>query len=150
VRFWDTSTIVPLLLGEENTAAAHQSLREDPEMYVWWGTGTECISALARVERAGGQVSQALERLDGYAEAWHEVAATDAVRRTAARLLRVHPLRAADALQLAAATVASEGDPRTLPFVTFDERLAAAASREGFRVIRPASGVIRRAPVQHR
>ena len=51
----------------------------------------------------------------------------------AQRLLRLHPLRAADALQLAAAVVASEHEPRSLDFVCLDERLAAAASREGFR-----------------
>jgi predicted nucleic acid-binding protein len=43
-------------------------------------------------------------------------------------------LRTADA-QLAAAIVASEGQPRTLRFVTLDERLAQAARREGFEVI---------------
>ena len=63
---------------------------------------------------------------------------TERVRRAAARLLRVHPLRAADALQLAAAIVGSEDRPETLPFVTLDDRLADAATREGFRVIRPA------------
>ena len=102
---------------------------------MWWATGIECVSALARAERAGMETVEAYARLDVLAEAWHEVAATDVVRRTAVRLLRVHTLRAADAVQLAAATVASEGDPRTLPFVTFDERLADAASREGFGVI---------------
>jgi hypothetical protein len=51
--------------------------------------------------------------------------------------LRVHPLRAADALQLAAAIVASEDQPASLPFVTLDDRLGQAAQREGFTVIRP-------------
>lgn len=69
--------------------------------------------------------------------AWHEVGASDAVRRTAARLLRVHALRAADALQLAAAIVASEGDPRTLQIITLDARLEDVAKREGFRIIHP-------------
>ncbi len=53
------------------------------------------------------------------------------------RLLRTHSLRAADALQLAAARAASEERPDTLPFVTLDERLALAAQREGFAVIQP-------------
>jgi predicted nucleic acid-binding protein len=56
----------------------------------------------------------------------------------ATRLLRVHPLRAADALQLAAAIIAAEDDPRSLPFVTLDDRLALAAEREGFPVVDPA------------
>lgn len=51
------------------------------------------------------------------------------------RLLRLHPLRAADALQLAAALVLAEHDPRTLPFVTLDERLALAAEQEGFELM---------------
>jgi hypothetical protein len=46
--------------------------------------------------------------------------------------LRVHPLRAADALQLAAAFVAAERRPSSLEIVTLDQRLAAAARKEGF------------------
>jgi len=53
----------------------------------------------------------------------------------AIRLLRLHPLRAADAQQLAAALVLSDFEPRTLPFVTLDGQLAAAARREGFEVL---------------
>jgi hypothetical protein len=53
------------------------------------------------------------------------------------RLLRVHPLRTSDALQLAAAIVAAEDHPATMPLVTLDERLAQAADREGFPVVRP-------------
>jgi hypothetical protein len=53
----------------------------------------------------------------------------------ALRLLRNHPLRAADALQLAAALIASEETPQTLEFICLDDRLALAARREGFTVI---------------
>lgn len=59
-------------------------------------------------------------------------AASDAVREAAVRFLRVHPLRAADALQLAAAFVAAEGRPSSLDLVTLNGRLAAAARKEGF------------------
>jgi len=126
-------------MAESTTPAVCEALRADPELLVWWATGTECVSALARVERDGLDAAESLSRLDVLAEAWHEVAATDPVRRTAARLLRTHTLRASDALQLAAAIVASEGEPRSLPFVTLDERLADAASREGFPVVRPSA-----------
>jgi predicted nucleic acid-binding protein len=57
------------------------------------------------------------------------------VERRARRLLALHPLRAADALQLASALVACDERPDRLPLVTLDERLAAAAMREGFRVL---------------
>jgi predicted nucleic acid-binding protein len=58
---------------------------------------------------------------------------------TARRLLRVHALSAADALQLAAAIAASEADPASLALVTLDDRLAEAARREGFLVAVPAA-----------
>jgi uncharacterized protein len=53
---------------------------------------------------------------------------------TAVRFLRVHPVRAADALQLAAAFVAAERRPASLEVITFDDRLAVAARKEGFVV----------------
>ena len=42
-----------------------------------------------------------------------------------------------DSRQLAAAIIASEHEPATLEFVTLDDRLSNAASREGFRMVRP-------------
>jgi len=57
------------------------------------------------------------------------------LRDAARRLLRVHDLRAADALQLAAALAAAEGRPMTLTLLCLDDRLGAAAEREGFPVL---------------
>ena len=51
--------------------------------------------------------------------------------------MEAHPLRAADALQIGAALVVSADDPGGLEFVTLDHRQAAAAEREGFRVLGP-------------
>jgi predicted nucleic acid-binding protein len=65
---------------------------------------------------------------------WNEVEPTQQVRQQAERLWRLPPLRAADALQLAAAIIAADYDPTSLTFVTSDERLIAAA-REGFAVL---------------
>src|SRR5207249_4945987 len=109
---------------------------EDPLMLVWWATPVECGSAIARLERDGSLsmdgATAALHRLDALAEAWHEVQPVEAARIAARRVLRVHALRAADALQLAAAVVASEGTPASLEIVTLDDRLLDAARREGF------------------
>ncbi len=55
------------------------------------------------------------------------------------RFLRVHPLRAADALQLAAAFVLADRRPSTLELVTLDDRLAVAARKEGFVVLDAAA-----------
>lgn len=138
MRYWDSSAIIPLTVTEASTDTMRAIAAEDPVMCVWWGTEVECVSALARLEREGAltdtATTGALERLDVLAESWNEVQPVAAVRSAARRLLRVHALRAADALQLAAAVLAAEGHPASLEIVTLDERLAAAARREGFTV----------------
>lgn len=138
MRFWDSSAIVPLIVAEASTEAVQAIAEDDPVMCVWWATEVECVSALARLERddamTDATIITALERLDSLVQAWHEVQPIAALRGAARRLLRVHNLRAADALQLAAAVVAAEGLPASLEIVTLDERLAAAARREGFAV----------------
>ena len=143
MRFWDTPAIVPLLVDEARTAQMDEIWRRDPEMTVWWGTEVECVSALARLEREGAlsaaDVPAALEGLDALSLAWAEVEPVTRVRELAVRLLRTHPLRAADALQLGAAIVAAEERPATLRLVTLDTRLADAAAREGFAVDLPVA-----------
>jgi len=138
MRFWDTSALVPLL-AEEPATPSVQRLYSERRAVVWWATGVECASAIARLEREGALTgSQAIEsfgRLDALVASWIEIEAGDEVREIARRMLRVHPLRAADALQLAAAFLASERRPATLPVVTLDDRLSAAAAREGFPLV---------------
>ena len=142
MKFWDSSAIVPLIVSEPSSALVLREFGRDPDVVAWWATDVECVSALARRERDGTLSSpgmvDAMERLDAVTLAWQEVQPVASVRQTALRLLRVHALRAGDALQLAAAIVASEGHPATLAFVTLDDRLALAAEREGFLVVRPA------------
>lgn len=139
MRFWDASAIVPLLLEEPRSGSVETEYRRDPEIVVWWGTDIECVSALARREREGVMerelMAAAVARLDLLGAAWQEVQPSQSLRRSAIRLLRVHALRAADALQLAAAVAASEGDSRSLALVTLDDRLAEAAAREGFPIV---------------
>lgn len=139
MRFWDASGVVPVLVTEPGSNRMLDVLDEDPEMLVWWGTPVECVSALVRREREGtlsaASLADAVRRLRALGERWQEILPTDTIRSTAQRLLRVHPLRAADALQLAAAVVAAEHDPSSLPLVCLDQRLSEAASREGFSVV---------------
>lgn len=113
--------------------------RADPAVVTWWGSEIECVSALARLEREGSMttemVSEAIARLKSLGAAWHEVQPTQVLRDTAVRLLRVHPLRAADSVQLASAVIAADRDPGALEIISLDARLAAAARREGFSVL---------------
>jgi len=141
MKFWDTSALIPLLTDEAASGTARRLRSRDPSILVWWATEVECASALARLER-DGRVSAAIaaaswERLDDLVGRWNEVQPHASVRRHARRLVRTHDLRAADALQLAAALQGSEGDPSTLGFVCSDDRLSAAAAPEGFVVVDP-------------
>jgi uncharacterized protein len=141
VKFWDTSALVPILVDEPATQAVQILYRADPILLVAWTTAIECASAIARAERddllPASHVTDAFARLDELQRVWHEVEPTGELRDLARRLLRVHRLRAADAAQLAAATLASEHKPPSLMVVTLDERLEAAARREGFVVVIP-------------
>jgi predicted nucleic acid-binding protein len=140
VKFWDSSAVVPLVITETGSERLLELLARDPAMVVWWATVVEVASALARREREGalpaGRMKAALDRLRALAAAWSEVLPVDVVRSTAQRLLRVHPLRAADALQIAAAIVAADHQPSSMEIVTLDDRLREAAEREGFAVAR--------------
>lgn len=139
MRFWDASAVVPLLAPEARSAECARLLRADQVLVVWALTPVEALSALHRKQRdeggRGADVERARQRLDSLRGAWSEVNDLELVRRRAERLLATHPLRAADALQLAAALVVCEEDPRKMPFVSLDENLNAAARREGFELL---------------
>lgn len=139
MRFWDTSALLALVVAESETARAERWLREDPVVLVWTLTRVELLSALARRRRedprAARRLAGARAEVLGTWERWTEVTAVELVRRHAERLVETHPLRAADALQIAAAIVAAEERPEGIGFVTFDRRQAEAADREGFRVL---------------
>jgi len=138
MKFWDSSALVPLLLAGDSTPHVTSLALQDAETVVWWATPVECASAIARVERTNelspDGADAAFARLNALAASWLQVEPSDEIRETARRLLRVHPLRAADSLQLAAAFVAAERRPPTMTFVTLDCDLRTAAAREGFVV----------------
>jgi len=139
MRFWDASALVPLTTTESCTNSLRRLAASDRAIVVWWGTEVECASALARLERdgtlEGADLLEAFARLRQLTTIWQQVEPSDAVREAAVRFLRVHPLRAADALQLGAAFVAAERRPSSLELVTLDERLKAAADKEGFVLV---------------
>ena len=139
MKFWDSSAIVPLLVTEPKTRTIAGLLRSDRECWTWWATRTECLSSLQRRVRAGeldaAEFETARRRLQRFDQATSIVVPSEAIRARADRLLGLHPLRAADAFQLAALLAAAEERPAEVPFVTLDDRLADAARREGFSVL---------------
>lgn len=141
MKFWDSSAVVPLLVPEVMSGLVQRLYEDDPVMAAWWATEIECTSAIARRQRLGqlpeDVVTEAFVRLKALREGWHEVEPGEELRESAKRLLRVHDLRTADALQLAAAVYVAEARPSTLEFVSLDDRLLAAARREGFPTTKP-------------
>lgn len=141
MRFWDSSALVPLFVEQPTSAACRALIRADADVVVWCLSRVEVTSAASRLWREGEphRLGALAERLDRFVERWTEVTDLAQVVATTERLLRVHPLRAADAMQLAAALVLEDHRPRRRAFVCADAALLAAAAREGFEPVRPAS-----------
>ena len=139
MRYWDSSALVPLVVREAETEQRQRLQRQDRHVVTWWGSWVECASALHRLHRDGalddGGLKQALTKLSRAAGGWLRIRPSERVRQRALRLLRIHPLRAADALQLAAALAACNDDPDTLAMVCSDRWLSEAAAKEGFEVL---------------
>lgn len=137
--FWDSSAIVPLLIAERRSEVLTGHLAADAEPVIWWATPLECQSAIQRRHREQAfnttEISGYGDRLRQLVQHADTIAPTDEVRRRAARLLAFHPLRGADALQLAAALIWCEEQPHGENFVSLDGRLRDAAAREGFALI---------------
>ena len=139
MKYWDSSALVALLVEEPQSAERRATIREDPVIVTWWGSRIECASALNRLERErrfeGDGFDRSMDQLGLLAASWIEIEPLGQVRKRAMRLLRLHPLRVADALQLAAALAAADEDPQQLDLVCSDDRLSRAAHREGFTVL---------------
>jgi predicted nucleic acid-binding protein len=139
VKFWDASAIIPLCLQEPQTALLKRIAEEDGAIIAWWATPVEVYSALARRRRENilskADEDQARQVLAKLAEGWTEIVPSMKVREHAGRALLLHPLRAADSLQLAAALVWAGGHASGHQFVCLDQRLREAAHQEGFLIL---------------
>ncbi len=108
-------------------------------MTVWWSTWTECAVTISRLKR-DGHLDEESERetrgaLDLLATDWTDMEPADDMRLLASILSKAHPLKTADALQLAAALRWCEGDTASSGFVCLDDQLCRAAQDEGFDVL---------------
>ena len=133
--FWDTSALVSLCVRQGATPRAI-AVYENFEAVVWWATSVEIASALARLLRMkqlnfsdwakAGKIAKAL------ANNWGVIRPSEALRAKATELVVRYDLRAADALQLAAALAWCEDLPQGRVFLTADQKLQEAASQSGF------------------
>jgi predicted nucleic acid-binding protein len=135
IAFWDTTILVTLCVDQAHTAQAN--LFEDKfRLAVWWATHIEIASALAQLLREHRitpvEYVHATLQAEGLANLWRVVVPSAKIALGARGLLERYPLRAADALQLAAALEWCDGNPKGEVFLTFDKRLREAAGLAGF------------------
>lgn len=139
MRYWDSSALVVLHLRQRYSDEVRALYLADPRVLTWLLSDVEVVSAIERLNREGLLAARAREdaltRVAAFWDSLHLVTLVEPVRARAKRLLAVHGLRAADAIQLGAALVGVADRPSGREFVCLDDRLAEAARREGFRVV---------------
>jgi predicted nucleic acid-binding protein len=139
VKFWDSSAIIPICLKEQLSETVKRLIKADEDLVVWWTTRVECLSAMLRRRREGVLNTDAELKaraiLSALSIEWSEVQPSELVRQRAERLLSIHPLRSADAFQLAAALIWAQENPQGHEIVCLDQNLREAAHKEGFTVI---------------
>lgn len=139
MRYWDTSAIIPLFVGEEKSASVQELLKSDPGIVSWWGTPIECYSSFWRIKRQGAFKEEEMfvvkQKIDRLFNEIDFIAPSKFLRDRAIRLLALHSLKAGDALQLASALRWTQDQTQGTFFITLDEKLREAAFAEGFSVL---------------
>jgi predicted nucleic acid-binding protein len=133
--FWDASALVPLCVRQGITPSV-VGLYESYHVVIWWATPVDIASALARLVRikeiSTSEYAKARQVAVALADEWSVIQPSNAVRDHATRLVHRYDLKAADAMQLAAALDWCENAPRGEIFLTADQRLREAAVLSGF------------------
>lgn len=138
MRFWDSSALVPLVLIETRSADMERLLLQDGDIVSADIAPIEVTSALwrrkHRNELTVAEIHDAERLFANISRSWRPIGQSDEVVDRSLHLLSRHHLRTLDAIQLATALVFA-GNDRSLPIVTLDHRLSAAARAEGFAVL---------------
>jgi len=133
--FWDTSALIPLCVHQGLTPRAI-ALYKAYEVVVWWATPVEIASALARLVRMSqldtGDWTQARRLASNLADTWSVVQPSNIIKAKAVQFVENYDVRAADALQLAAAMEWCEDTPQGRIFLAADQKLRDAAILSGF------------------
>ena len=134
IRFFDASVLVKRYVAEPESAVARRLFASSVPA-VTRLSEIEVVSAFARRTREGALtpaecdavIAAFRDDLDGMTV----VELTDGIALLASDLLRRHPLRSGDAVQLATCMYLARETGTAVPLSTFDDRLAAAAPNEG-------------------
>ena len=139
--FWDSSALVPLCVPRQDEAGSLRQLLGDYPPVVWWSSPVEVASAIERLRRRGElspeEYAASRQRLMELRLSWREIQPTVRLRGLADACLSRFDLRAADALELAAALIWCREAPAGRTFLCCDRRLSQAASEAGFTILAP-------------
>jgi uncharacterized protein len=136
VNYWYLSTFLTLFV-EQPCSPKYRALHErDGQVVTAWHSVPECASAFCRLQRerlvTEAQLTKLLARLQAQAANWFILDSGTRLEHLTLRMLRIHPLRAMDALHLAAACLIRGDQIAPMVFFCEDARLAEAAAKEGF------------------
>jgi predicted nucleic acid-binding protein len=135
IAYFDTSAVIPLLVGEPSSATCARMWNEASRSISVRLLYPEARAALARAERMGritkGQHGVAVAELETIITEIDHVEITAELARYAGDLAQAHQLRGYDAVHLAAAMAALDAE---LVLVTGDNDLADAARAQGLPV----------------
>jgi len=138
IAYLDTSALVKLYVKETGSAAVRAACDRSEALATSRLSYVEAHAAAARRAREGDLSQKATARFaENLERDWQDYAiveVSEVVCRLAVELAGRHPLRAADALQLASALFLRESARQSILFLCFDERLVAAAKEEGLAV----------------
>jgi predicted nucleic acid-binding protein len=140
--FVDSSALVKLYADERG----HEVVRAVPTLVVAQAARFEVVAAIwvkhrmAELSRVDATVLAAAFEADYHGTATDPprfviVSTTVMVLETAARMVRMHDVRACESLSLAAAVLAASADPECREFVSYNQRLRSAAFTEGFTLV---------------
>jgi hypothetical protein len=139
IVFLDTSALVKLYIAESGSAALRERV-DNTVAAVSHLTFGESYATFARRLREGLLTAEehdaACNAFEGDWRTLMKIPFGDDVLAQVPELFRQHPLRGADALQLACATMLRDQGVKVL-FCTSDQRLLASAHAEGLLVFDP-------------
>ncbi len=131
MQYVDSNVLLKALLDEPDSGLADAILDADPE----WCTGRHTLVEVRRNLARSVESGEIAEVRADFLVQWNRMRIVELDERLcerAAELAEQTGARALDALHLGAADVLGEG---TLPFVTFDRRLARSARSLGWTVL---------------
>lgn len=138
MNYWDSSALVTLFVEQPCSRKYRELLERDPQVVTAWHAVPECASAFCRLRREGfsteSQLTELLTHLQTQATNWYILTSGSRLEHLTLRMLRIHPLRAMDAIHLAAARLVCGDEVVSMGFFCEDARLAQAAAKEGFTV----------------